>query len=348
MIPLEYGSDIGGSIRVPAHFCGVFGHKPTFGLVPPSRPRAAAVRGPERRRRIRRRRPAGAHRQRSGAGAGRSGRAATATWRAPTASTCRRRAAPRFADFRVLVLDAHPLAGVDTEVLRAAARSGRAAGGRRRRGLPRQLADPRSRRRAGDLHADAGHDHVPRPSGRRAGGGHLRLHGRPRRASPGPRRSGRTLFETFDVVIAPPFGTAAFPHTDEADWPKRRLTINGEATPYGAQIAWSGIATFPGLPSTCAPIGKTKAGLPVGVQIIGPTLRGPHHHRLRRPDRARVRRVALDGGEQVLEVAAVEAVLGVLVEAFEAGLEPLDRVLGALRVRIVGREQEQLRSRLRG
>ena len=78
------------------------------------------------------------------------------------------------------------------------------------------------------------------------------------------------LFEAFDVVLAPPFGTAAFPHTDETVWSARRLTINGEATPYGAQIAWPGIATFPGLPATCAPIGKTKAGLPVGVQILGP------------------------------------------------------------------------------
>jgi len=32
---LETGSDIGGSIRNPAHYCGVFGHKPTWGLLPP-------------------------------------------------------------------------------------------------------------------------------------------------------------------------------------------------------------------------------------------------------------------------------------------------------------------------
>ena len=71
-------------------------------------------------------------------------------------------------------------------------------------------------------------------------------------------------------MLAPPIGIAAFPHADEADFLKRRLIVNGAATPFGAQFAWGVIATFPGLPATCAPIARTSSGLPVGVQIIGP------------------------------------------------------------------------------
>ena len=33
MVPCEYGTDIGGSVRVPAHFCGIWGHKTTWGLI---------------------------------------------------------------------------------------------------------------------------------------------------------------------------------------------------------------------------------------------------------------------------------------------------------------------------
>ena len=42
MSAIESGSDIGASIRNPAHYCGVFGHKPTWGIVPPR-----AIRWPE-------------------------------------------------------------------------------------------------------------------------------------------------------------------------------------------------------------------------------------------------------------------------------------------------------------
>jgi len=34
LVPLESGADIGGSLRAPAHFCGVFSHKPSLDLVP--------------------------------------------------------------------------------------------------------------------------------------------------------------------------------------------------------------------------------------------------------------------------------------------------------------------------
>ncbi len=60
---IEAGSDIGASIRNPAHYCGVYGHKPTYGIVPAARPRAARRR--VARRRHRRGRAAGPQRRRS-------------------------------------------------------------------------------------------------------------------------------------------------------------------------------------------------------------------------------------------------------------------------------------------
>ena len=80
------------------------------------------------------------------------------------------------------------------------------------------------------------------------------------------------VFEEVDVVLAPPFGVAAFPHFDEPDQEKRSLLIDGKSSPYGAQIAWPGIASLANLPATCVPVGKTSGGLPIGVQIIGPFL----------------------------------------------------------------------------
>ena len=56
LVPLELGSDIGGSIRVPAHYCGVFSHKPSFDLIPQrgyGPPQVTGHRGSRRSRRNR-------------------------------------------------------------------------------------------------------------------------------------------------------------------------------------------------------------------------------------------------------------------------------------------------------
>ena len=87
------------------------------------------------------------------------------------------------------------------------------------------------------------------------------------------RRQWHALFQEFDFVLTPPFGTFAFEHMDEADWSKRILVIDGAPTPYGDQLAWPGIASFAGLPASIAPIGKNPGGLPMGVQIIGAYLK---------------------------------------------------------------------------
>lgn len=86
------------------------------------------------------------------------------------------------------------------------------------------------------------------------------------------RRQWHAFFKDFDVVLAPAFGTVAFPHDDEPDNNKRVLSINGQSTPYFGQLAWPGVALLPNLPATAVPIGQTAEGLPVGVQVIGPYL----------------------------------------------------------------------------
>ena len=85
------------------------------------------------------------------------------------------------------------------------------------------------------------------------------------------RRQWGALFEAFDVVIAPVMGVVAFEHqTGEFD--KRTHVIDGEATPYAAQVAWPGMATVANLPATAVPIGAAASGMPIGAQIVGPYL----------------------------------------------------------------------------
>jgi amidase len=83
------------------------------------------------------------------------------------------------------------------------------------------------------------------------------------------RRQWRALFERFDAVVTPTFGTVAYPHVDNPNDPSATLQIDDRATPYFEQLAWPGVATFPGLPATAIPVGKSAEGLPIGLQVIG-------------------------------------------------------------------------------
>ena len=86
------------------------------------------------------------------------------------------------------------------------------------------------------------------------------------------RAQWRELFKTYDAVICPIMPTPAYPHDHSDDQETRRIKIDGKDYVYPDQLAWPGIATLPGLPSTAIPTGFAPDGLPVGVQIVGPWL----------------------------------------------------------------------------
>jgi amidase len=86
------------------------------------------------------------------------------------------------------------------------------------------------------------------------------------------RAQWRELFKSFDAVICPVMPTPAYPHDHSEDQEARRINIDGRDYVYPDQLAWPGIATLPGLPATAIPIGFSPEGLPVGVQIVGPWL----------------------------------------------------------------------------
>lgn len=82
------------------------------------------------------------------------------------------------------------------------------------------------------------------------------------------RQQWQNLYKDFDVILCPVMPTPAFPHDHSPDHLKRHFEIDGIKVSYAHQYIWASIATLFGLPATVVPINHTEA-VPVGIQIIG-------------------------------------------------------------------------------
>lgn len=80
------------------------------------------------------------------------------------------------------------------------------------------------------------------------------------------------FFTRYDALLCPTMPTPAFPHDHTPDVDSRRIPFNEETIPYGDQYAWLQAIGAVHLPAVVAPVGLTPAGLPVGIQIVGPHL----------------------------------------------------------------------------
>jgi amidase len=265
MVPCDYGTDIGGSVRVPAHFCGVWGHKTTWGLVPKH--------GHDHPAYSRREGFVAAHDSAlSVAGPLARNAADLAVLTEIGAEVPLRRRAKPLKDCRLLAITALPFAPVDASVMaptEAALEALTRAGVNIDRAsdlLPDQAKQFRAYLKMMNIVMSNG---GPAPDGRQATATDWFALLNQQAAN---IAQWEALFAIYDFILAPPAPVLAVPHRDEAVF-KGTLTINGVEEPGGAALMWSGLATFPGLPSTVLPIGSGSylgADLPCGMQVIGP------------------------------------------------------------------------------
>jgi amidase len=285
---LEYGSDIGGSIRNPAAYCGVYGLKPTWCIVPKRGHSLVSTPGAEMDLSV----------------VGPIARSAAdldlalKVTAGPDSLTARgvayRLPAPPKAlkGLRIAVWLDEAIAPVDDAVkarVEAAARALARAGAKldfrarpafdpahahrvyqvllqanmaARRPDYDRLADQRNR-----LAADDGSDHAQMLRAATASYRDVFLAQQQREQL---RWAWHDFFGRHDLALMPITATPAFAHDPSEPMPARRMRVNGSEVPYFAQLFWAGLATASFLPATIAPGGLSPEGLPVGVQIVGP------------------------------------------------------------------------------
>ena len=285
---LEAGTDIGGSIRTPAHFCGVFGHKPTWGIVPMSGHELMpgvpdpdlSVCGPLAR-------DAADLAVALDVMAGPTGREATgwrlelpapgfrelselrvAVWAnediAPvTAETVTRvqLVADVFARLGAKVshsarpdFDIHKAHFVYQNLLTAVMSSGQPVSHIEKMRKLAATLDP----------ADMSPDAIVARASVMSHRDWIRHDFRRERL----RQAWDAFFGDWDVLVCPQFAVPAIPH-DHRPFAERSTLVDGEARPYMESVFWSGLVVASYLPSTCLPTGPSGEGLPIGVQIVG-------------------------------------------------------------------------------
>jgi amidase len=292
--PISLGSDIGGSLRVPAHYCGIYAHKPTLGIVPldghavpgtVARDNGLSVIGPMARNAADLALALDVTADPVGTRVGVAYRSALPP--------------PRHQElkaFRVLIVDEHPLLPTATAVraaldrlaqslVKAGAKVGRASpllpdlahsarlymrllmAALSVRWPPAQYEEARAA--AAAVKPDDNSLAAERSRGTALS---YREWAAADAARANLQQQWSELFREWDVVLCPPISTPALPHQQTTPVSERHIEIEGKDCLYFDQLVWPEIASTPGLPATAAPIALSDDGLPIGVQIVGPHL----------------------------------------------------------------------------